>query len=124
MVDILVHEYRYVYGIKSLDLIKIGVAKDIEERLEAMRLLNPHGCELVFYRKTYAPFLFEKRMHELLADKAVGREWFRVTVAELRKAAAKAKSRSVSAEWAKERTVLRLTRGYILLQQNQSLREK
>jgi len=104
MVNIRIHGRRYVYGIKSLDLIKIGVAKDIDERLAAMRLLNPHGCELVFYRRVYAPFLFEKRMHELLADKAVGREWFRITVEELRQAATKAKSKSLSAELALERS--------------------
>jgi hypothetical protein len=111
MVDILLHETRFVYGIKSLDLIiKVGVAKDIEKRLDDMRLHNPHGCELVFYRKTYAPFLFEKMMHELLADKAVGQEWFRVTVAELRQAAARAKSSSLSAELALERSQMKLAR--------------
>ena len=104
MVNVRIHGIRFVYGIKSLDLIKVGVAKNIEARLKDMRLLNPHGCELVFYRRVFAPFLFEKRMHELLADKAVGREWFRVTVEELRQAATKAKSKSLSAELAMERS--------------------
>lgn len=95
MVDILLQEVGFVYGIQSLDLIKVGVAKDINARLETMRLHNPHGCKLVFYRKTFAPYSFEKRMHELLADKAVGREWFRVSMADLRQAAARAKSASL-----------------------------
>lgn len=63
MVDVLKRETAFVYGIKSLDLIKVGVATNIEKRLDAMRALNPHGCELVFYRKTFAPYTFEKRMH-------------------------------------------------------------
>jgi hypothetical protein len=110
MVDVLLHERRFVYGIQSLDLIKIGVTLDIQRRIEDMRLFNPHGCELVFHRRTYAPFLFERKMHELLADRAVGREWFRVTVAELRQAATKAKSLSVSAELALDRSRMKLAR--------------
>lgn len=86
-VNVQYEEISFVYGIQSLDLIKVGVAKDVNRRLETMRLLNPHGCELVFYRRTHAPYIFERSMHRLLADKAVGREWFRVTTAELRKAA-------------------------------------
>lgn len=98
MVDLLNNEYGFVYAIKSLDLIKVGVAKDIERRLEAMRLMNPHGCELIFYRRTYAPYTFENRMHKLLADKAVGREWFRVTLAEVRIASNIARLASIRAE--------------------------
>lgn len=98
MVDLLNNEYGFVYAIKSLDLIKVGVAKTIERRLEAMRLMNPHGCELIFYRRTYAPYAFERRMHELLADKAIGREWFRVTLAEVRVASKTARLASIRAE--------------------------
>lgn len=98
MVDLLNNEYGYVYAIKSLDLIKVGVAKNIEKRMEAMRLMNPHGCELLFYRRAYAPYTFEKRMHELLADKAVGREWFRVTLEEVRIASKTARLASIRAE--------------------------
>jgi hypothetical protein len=98
MVDLLNNEYGYVYAIKSLDLIKVGVAKNIEKRMETMRLHNPHGCELLFYRRTYAPYTFEKRMHELLAEKAVGREWFRVTLEEVRTASKTARLASIRAE--------------------------
>ena len=74
MVELLNNEYGYVYAIKSLDLIKIGVTRNIEKRMNSMRLDNPHGCELLFYRRSYAPYTFERRMHAILADKAVGRE--------------------------------------------------
>lgn len=98
MVDLLNREYGFVYAIKSLDLIKVGVAKDIAKRMNAMRLDNPHGCELLFYRRTYAPYTFEKRMHELLAEKAAGREWFRVTLEEVRVASKTARLASIRAE--------------------------
>lgn len=96
--NVLRREYGFVYGIQSLDLIKVGSAENIEKRLTVMRLYNPHGCELVFYRRTYAPLIFEKRMHELLADKAVGREWFRASLADVRQAALKARLDSIKAE--------------------------
>ncbi len=93
-VNLLLHEIGFVYGIKSLDLIKVGVARNIEKRMHRMRLENPHELELVFYRKVFAPYAFERRMHQILADKAVGREWFRVTLADLRLAATSARSAS------------------------------
>lgn len=86
MVDLLNNEYGFVYAIQSLDLIKVGVAKNIARRLDTMRLLNPHGCELLFYRRTFAPYTFESEMHRLLAEKAVGREWFRASLADVRAA--------------------------------------
>ncbi len=97
-VNLLINEVGFVYGIKSLDLIKVGVAQDIAKRMHKMRLENPHGLELVFYRKVFAPFRFEKRMHEILADRAVGREWFRVSLSELRVAATSARSASDKAQ--------------------------
>jgi hypothetical protein len=103
MIDQLLVEIGFVYGIKSLDLIKVGVAKNIDNRINDMRALNPHGCELVFYRKVFAPYAFEKRMHELLAEKAVGREWFRVSVAEVREAASKARLVSMRAKTRSDR---------------------
>ena len=98
MVDLLNREYGFVYAIGSLGLIKVGVAKDIAKRMNAMRLDNPHGCELLFYRRTYAPYTFERRMHELLADKAVGREWFRASLADVRAASKTARLASIRAE--------------------------
>lgn len=98
MPDVLFLEYGMVYGIQSLDLIKVGVTSNIEKRLNDMRLHNPHGVELVFYRKVYAPYTFERKMHELLADKALGREWFRATLADVRQAALTARLNSIKAK--------------------------
>lgn len=126
-IPILRHDFGFVYGIKSLDLIKVGVTSDIDNRLNIIRLHNPHGCELVFFRRTYAPYTFEKKMHQLLADKAVGREWFRVTTSELRKAAAIAKSSSIKARNALDRSYQTDTpaaRVKRIEQQNQELMAK
>jgi hypothetical protein len=94
MTEVRLREYGFVYGIRSLDLIKVGVATDIEKRMNVMRLHNPHGVELVFYRRVYAPYVFEKRLHQLLAEKAMGREWFKISLEELRCAAVRARSSS------------------------------
>jgi uncharacterized membrane protein len=79
--------YGFVYGIQSLDLIKVGVAKDVKSRLFQIRGHNPHGCELVFKRSTVAPYVCEDKIHELLSEHSVGREWFRVTLEQVRGAA-------------------------------------
>jgi hypothetical protein len=79
---------RYVYGIQSGQFIKIGVAVDIAKRLNIMKLSNPHPLKVVFRRQMYAAFHCERKMHELLKPKALGREWFDVTIEEVRAAAA------------------------------------
>jgi hypothetical protein len=78
---------RYVYGIQSGQFIKIGVAVDIAKRLDTMRLSNPHPLAVVFKRKMKAAYFCEKKMHEVLRPKSLGREWFNVTVEEVRQAA-------------------------------------
>lgn len=77
---------RYVYGIQSGRFIKIGVALNIEARLEDMRLLNPHNPTVVYYRRMIGAFHCERKMHEVLSDKAVGREWFDCSLDEVRDA--------------------------------------
>lgn len=79
-----------VYGVRSGRFIKIGWAGDVEERMETMKLYNPHPLELVFCRRTASVLHFERKMHEVLAPYAVGREWFRVTVDQIRAAASNA----------------------------------
>jgi len=78
---------RYVYGIQSGQFIKIGVAISTERRMETMRLYNPHPFTLVFRRKTECAYHCERRMHEILSAKSIGREWFDVTLDEVKAAA-------------------------------------
>lgn len=78
---------RFVYAIQSGEFIKIGVATNIPQRLNTMRLLNPHPINLVMKRRLCAAFYCERKMHEILKSKAVGREWFKATVEEVLAAA-------------------------------------
>lgn len=95
---------RYVYGIQSGEFIKIGVATNISQRLNAMRLLNPHPIKVILRRRLCAAFYCERKMHEILEPKAVGREWFKVTVDEVLAAAA------VGAAYAKQVHASRMAR--------------
>lgn len=82
---------RYVtwlYGIQSGLFIKIGITKDIKNRLREMNLYNPHPCKVVIRRQLEEAGKVERRMHAVLAPYAVGREWFMVD-AKLAKAALK-----------------------------------
>lgn len=66
----------YVYGIQSGHLIKVGAAEDVKRRLHTFQLYNPHPMKVVLRRVVKENYWLEKRMHKLLADCAVGREWF------------------------------------------------
>jgi hypothetical protein len=66
----------YVYGIQSDHLIKVGAADDIRRRLHTFQLYNPHPVKIVLRRFVKENYWLEKRMHKLLAQYAVGREWF------------------------------------------------
>lgn len=52
-----------------------------------MRLLNPHPVKVVFKRRLCAAFYCERKMHEILKSKAIGREWFEASVEEVLAAA-------------------------------------
>lgn len=78
----------WVYGIQCGEFIKVGyTASAIKSRTDTMRLYNPHSIKIVLRRRTDHPYWVERRLHQILAEKAVGREWFRITVSELREAA-------------------------------------
>jgi hypothetical protein len=62
-------------------LVKVGMAKDVRQRLESFRLGAPRGLVLRGSRKAPACLTrqVEKKIHAALAVHAVGREWFRTT---------------------------------------------
>jgi T5orf172 domain len=76
-------KHRWVYGIKSGQYIKIGVASSLPGRMKHMQLYNPHAPEIVLKKRILAAFHCEKKMHEVLKEKSLGREWFDVTVPEV-----------------------------------------
>lgn len=66
----------YVYGIQSGHLIKVGAADNMRRRLHTFQLYNPHPVKIILRRVVKENYWLEKRMHKLLAQYAVGREWF------------------------------------------------
>jgi Meiotically Up-regulated Gene 113 (MUG113) protein len=76
----------WLYGIQSGLFIKVGVAKNITTRLRQMNLYNPHPCKVVAKRNLPNAYQVEKRMHQVLAPYAIGREWFLIDVSLVRAA--------------------------------------
>lgn len=72
----------WVYGFQSGEFIKIGSAGNVERRLKQFQLGNPHPLKVVMRRNVEEAVWLERRIHRLLASHAVGREWFRVDVAQ------------------------------------------
>ncbi len=68
-----------LYVIRSENYCKVGIASNVEKRLEAFRAGNPHPLSLVrqyaFRSRLYA-LLAERTTHKVLAEYAIGREWF------------------------------------------------
>jgi hypothetical protein len=77
---------RWVYGIQCGQFIKVGVAKSIDKRLNDMRALNPHPLTVIFRRRMKAAFYCERKMHSVLREKSIGREWFEVSPEEVKAA--------------------------------------
>lgn len=76
----------YVYGIQSDRFIKIGVANDVKNRLHKFQLYNPHPLKIVLQQFVVENYWVENRMHKLLAQYAIGREWFDCSPAQVREA--------------------------------------
>lgn len=67
----------WIYGIQSGRFIKVGTTVDIKARMDTFRLHNPNRLRLILKRRVReAPYWIEARMHRILDDYAVGREWF------------------------------------------------
>lgn len=67
-----------LYFLQSRDLLKIGIANDMEKRLKQYRLHNPHPLTLHKVRPLPRPFAreAERRIHEALKEHAHHGEWF------------------------------------------------
>lgn len=76
----------WVYGIQCGEFIKIGVAQHIERRLRTLKLYNPLPCSVVLRRAAPDCYWIEKRIHHILRDYSVGREWFKITPDQAREA--------------------------------------
>lgn len=73
-----------LYVISCEDFIKIGVAGDPRKRLHQLQTCNPFPVSLEHFRmvgELGLALLAERTAHGVLADHAVGREWFRFDTA-------------------------------------------
>lgn len=70
--------WPWIYGFQCGDFIKVGIAGNVEARLYTARLYNPHPVKVVFRERHMHARRVEIRMHQLLNDCAMGREWFDV----------------------------------------------
>lgn len=84
----------YIYGIQCCEFIKIGIARNITDRLRTLKLYNPFECKVVLRRFTKDCRRIEIRIHQLLESRSVGREWFRISPLEARAAFKVAKEES------------------------------
>lgn len=69
-----------LYVIKSLDLVKVGIAANVLVRLRGMLCCNPHGIELIaaFRIPNAVVHWAEMYCHEKLLPYHHSGEWFRV----------------------------------------------
>lgn len=99
------HERLFLYAIETGDYVKIGLSKNVPQRVREMELMNPLQPNLLLYRtltRNTAPAI-EKRAHALLTEFHHKREWFHTPPMEvLRRAINKAVaegSRVDRADW-------------------------
>jgi hypothetical protein len=72
-----------VYVLAVGDLVKVGVAQDVAERIKALRCANPLIGEPAYVsRKLAFAYGLEARIHRTLKEFSVGGEWFRFDAAE------------------------------------------
>lgn len=102
-------EPMFLYVIETGDFVKVGLSRNVDQRMREMDLLNPLTPRLVLFRtltRNTAPAV-EKHAHGLLAEFHHKREWFRTPPMEtLRQAIKKAVEegkRVDRADWVLER---------------------
>lgn len=80
-------DYGYVYfvqnGQNDNNYVKIGVAKDLSNRMRSFSTSFDNQPFLIGYIKTKDPYRLEKSLHSLFAKKKVKGEWFNLSLYEL-----------------------------------------
>lgn len=78
--------HPWVYAMQSVEFIKIGAANHVGTRRKQFQLGNPHELKVVLRHQIEEAYWVEKRLHKLLDHQAIGREWFKTTLPEIRAA--------------------------------------
>jgi len=71
--------WLYLYLIKCHKYYKIGVAFDIENRLNSLQCGNPYKLDLIIAVKNPDSKELEEILHKKFEDKRVRREWFELS---------------------------------------------
>lgn len=75
---------RFVYLIKATNgLIKIGIAKDVAQRLRTLDNMSPVPLDLLHVIETKNARELEGELHERFALKRIRGEWFSLTTADM-----------------------------------------
>ncbi len=77
-------ERRCVYLIRCAHAYKIGFARDVARRLEALAISCPIPMSLVYAVETNRFRQLERHLHKRFADRRIRGEWFELTSADLK----------------------------------------
>ncbi len=69
---------KFVYLLQCGENYKIGVTRNLNQRLKQLRNSIPIELNLILYIETPFAFKFEKRLHEIFKDKRLTGEWFKL----------------------------------------------
>ena len=70
--------WRFVYVMKCGDFFKIGIAIELDNRLNQVQTGNPYIVSLVFALKHKQAEEIEKKLHCIFNNKRERREWFKL----------------------------------------------
>lgn len=76
-------ELSFVYLLKCSEMYKIGVSKDIPQRIRMLQTGAPFPVSLVNYIIVDAAHVQEKQLHRIFAEKRASGEWFQLEGADL-----------------------------------------
>jgi hypothetical protein len=69
---------RYLYLIRCNEFYKIGIAYDIDNRLNSLQTGNPYELDILFAVKISGAEKVEELLHNYFKDKRIFREWFKL----------------------------------------------
>lgn len=87
LIDSEIDEVTAVYILKSDKYYKIGVSSAISKRIGMLQTGNPYAIELVYqkyFTSSVEAYKEEKRLHLLYKERQVQREWFELTLEDIK----------------------------------------
>lgn len=81
--EVSITENEYIYLITDGNFFKVGVAKNVEDRLHGLQLGNPNKLSVFCYACTTESKKVERYLHKRYKHKLIHREWFSFKIDEL-----------------------------------------